>query len=74
MRWDVKKIIEDHGGAIGLASTLQSEGRNVSVKAVRQWLRRDNIPPNWMATILAINGHNPKDWIAEDEPEVEDIF
>lgn len=83
MQWDVPKIIQDNGGAMDLAASLNAAGYDVSVRAVRQWLRRDNIPSDWIAKIIHL--HEPvsiQDWVRTGTPLVlsgttenmEDIF
>lgn len=84
MKWNVPKIFEDMGGADDLHAKLKAAGYDVQVRAVRQWLRRDNIPSDWIARILCVVGHNaaldakvvPLGWIgkAMTPTELEDIF
>ena len=79
MDWDVNKIFEDHGGANDLCARLVAGGHDVNVRAVRQWHRRQNIPPVWLARILKMGEFNHDymltAWIAESsELQMEDIF
>ena len=68
-KWNVAKIINDHGGAIDLHAKLKASGHHLSLNAVRMWLRRDNIPERWLAAIFVLDGRpglHPRNYIIED--------
>ena len=74
--WNTSKIVEDFGGANDLHALLIKEGHDITVRAVRAWVRRDKIPPNWLAVLFVLKGYDHYGWIdhAPDTREVEDIF
>lgn len=81
MRWNVDKIFEEFGGANDMCAALVADGHDINVRAVRQWKRRGNIPPDWIAALLALRGQDPCGWLqhpkpaaADASPEMEDIF
>lgn len=65
-KWNTQKIINDNGGPVDLHAKLKAHGYAITLHAVRAWARRGSIPSEWIATILTLNGENPKTWIMED--------
>ena len=64
--WNTHKILEDNGGAASLHTKLKNRGHDITLHSVQAWVRRGNIPRDWLAVILAMNGENPREWINED--------
>jgi len=75
MDWNIDKILEDFGGVNDLHALLVKEGYDLTPRAIRQWKRRDKIPPNWLAVLFVLKGYDHHGWLdAPDVPEIEDIF
>lgn len=71
-KWNGPKIMADHGGPVDLHAKLKAHGHTVALHTVQAWDRRKRIPGDWVATLLAMRGVNPRGWIETET--VEDIF
>ena len=67
MNWNIEKIIADFGGVNDLHARLEAEGHDLSLRAVRQWKRRNAISAQWLLVLLNLRETElPEGWAMED--------
>jgi hypothetical protein len=58
--FDIASLVSHYGGRTGIHAKLVGAGMKITVRAVDQWLYRDRMPTNVLATLIRvsiIDGH-----------------